>query len=130
MRNANAIVSVFTLASFLAATLVVPVAQAGVISTETYVQQSQADARRDAVIEMLQREDVRDRMLAMGVDPAHVEARLAALTDVEVEQLAQHMEEMPAGAGVLDVLLIVFLVFVVLDIVGVTDVFPFINAAD
>ncbi|HEX6927892.1 MAG TPA: PA2779 family protein [Gammaproteobacteria bacterium] len=126
----NAIVSVFTLASFLAATLAVPVAQAGVISTETYVQQSQADARRDAVIEMLQREDVRERMLAMGVDPAHVEARLAALTDVEVEQLAQHMEEMPAGAGVLDVLLIVFLVFVVLDIVGVTDVFPFINAAD
>ncbi|HEX7046814.1 MAG TPA: PA2779 family protein [Gammaproteobacteria bacterium] len=123
-------VSVITLVSFLAATLLAPVAEAGIISTESYVQQAEADAQRDKVIEMLQREDVREQMLAMGVDPANIEARLAGLSDAEVAELAAHMEEMPAGAGVLELLLVVFLVFVILDIAGVTDVFPFINAAE
>ncbi|HEX7029341.1 MAG TPA: PA2779 family protein [Gammaproteobacteria bacterium] len=125
----NAAVSAVTLICFVAATLA-PAAQAGIISTESYVQQAQADVQRERVSELMQREDVRERMLAMGVDPANVEARLAALSDAEVAELANHMEDMPAGAGVIDALLIVFLVFVILDIAGVTDVFPFINAAD
>src|SRR5690606_13765718 len=110
--------------------LLAPVVQAGIISTEAYVTEVQADAKRDEVMALMQREDVRERMLAMGVDPAHVEARLTALSEAEITQLAERMEEMPAGAGVLDVLLIVFLVFVILDIAGVTDVFPFVDAAD
>lgn len=123
-------VSAFTLAAFTAATLIAPMAQAGIITTDSYVQQAQADAERDRVADMLQRDDVRERMLAMGVDPANVEARLAGLSDAEVARLANHIEDMPAGAGVVELLLFVVLVFVVLDIVGVTDVFPFINAAD
>lgn len=123
-------VNVLTLLAFVTVTLLAPVAQAGIISTESYVEQTQADAQRDKVIEMLQREDVREQMLAMGVDPANIEARLAGLSDAEVAELAAHMEEMPAGAGVLELLLVVFLVFVILDIAGVTDVFPFVNSAE
>lgn len=126
----NSFVSLLTLVSFLFATLAAPVAQAGIITTESYVEQTQADARRDKVAEMLQRDDVRAQMLAMGVDPASVEARLAGLSDAEVAELATRMEELPAGAGVVELLLVVVLVFVILDIAGVTDVFPFINSAD
>lgn len=123
-------VSMLTLVSFLFATLAAPVAQAGIITTESYVEQTRADARRDKVTEMLQRDDVRAQMLAMGVDPSQLDARLAGLSDAEVTELANRMEELPAGAGVVELLLVVLLVFVILDIAGVTDVFPFINSAD
>lgn len=122
-------VTLLTLLAFVTAGAVAP-AQAGIISTEAYMQQAEADAQRAKVADMLQREDVREKMVAMGVDPANVEARLAGLSDAEVAELAQRMEEMPAGAGVIEVLLFVVLVFVILDIAGVTDVFPFIDSAD
>lgn len=123
------LVTTLTSIVFLAASLVMPVAEAGIISTQAYVEQAQSDAERDRVAEMLKREDVRERMLAMGVDPAQVEARLAGLSDAELAELAAGMDELPAGAGVVEVLLFVVLVFVILDIAGVTDVFPFIESA-
>lgn len=122
-------VTVITLFGFVAATLVVPVAQAEIITTGAYVEQVQSDAQREKVADMLQRDDVRAQMLAMGVDPSNVEARLAGLSDMEVQQLAGQMESLPAGAGIVEVLLFVVLVFVILDIAGVTDVFPFIDPA-
>lgn len=129
MRKSR-IITALTLFGFMTASMVAPVAQAGVITTDAYVQQQQADAQREHVADMLQREDVRERMLSMGVDPDHVEARLAGLSDAEVAELAAHMEDMPAGAGVIEVLVFVVLVFVILDIAGVTDVFPFIHSAE
>lgn len=123
-------VTLLTLIGFIAASLFAPSAYAGFISTDDYVQQARADAQRATVSEMLQQESVRDRMLALGVDPAHIESRLAGLSDAEIAELAERMEHMPAGAGVLESLLIVTLVFVILDIAGVTNVFPFINPAN
>lgn len=123
-------IAVLTMMTFVFATALAPVANAGIISTESYVQQVETDEQRTKIVDMLQREDVRERMVAMGVDPVDVEARLAGLSDAEVAQLATQMDELPAGAGVLEMLLAVVLIFVVLDIAGVTDVFPFIRSAD
>ncbi|HLU62447.1 MAG TPA: PA2779 family protein [Gammaproteobacteria bacterium] len=117
-----------TMFCFLAA-LLAP-AHAGVISTQEYVAAEQAAADRALVTQLLQREDVRERMLGMGVDAADVDRRVAALSDAEVAELADRMESLPAGAGVLETLLIVALVFVILDITGVTDVYPFIDEVE
>ena len=127
MRKIAAVITIF---GFMGATLIAPVAQAGIITTDAYVQQATADQQREHVADMLQRDDVRERMLAMGVDPANVEARLSGLSDAEIAQLAAGIEDMPAGAGVVEALLFVVLVFVILDIAGVTDVFPFIDSAN
>lgn len=124
------IAAVITTLGFMSGTLIAPVAHAGIITTDAYVQQASADQQREQVAEMLQRDNVREHMLAMGVDPANVEARLAGLSDAEVAQLAAGIEDMPAGAGVVEALLFVVLVFVILDIAGVTDVFPFIDSAN
>ncbi len=53
--------------------------------------------------------------------------RVASMTDEEVRALNQKMEEMPAGGGVVGVVIIIFLVLVITDLVGWTDVFPFVN---
>lgn len=73
----------------------------------------------------LQRADVRANLEAMGVDPASAHARVAALSDEEVADLAGRIAELPAGGSVVGALVFVFLVLLVTDILGLTKVFPF-----
>jgi hypothetical protein len=71
----------------------------------------------------LAREQVRGQLLALGVDPSQVEARVAALTDEELRALAGKVAEAPAGGDALAVIGVVFLVLLILEAVGVIDVF-------
>ena len=71
----------------------------------------------------LAREEVRAQFEALGVEPAQIESRIAALTDAELRTLAGQMADMPAGADALAVIGIVFLVLLILEAVGVIDVF-------
>jgi hypothetical protein len=101
------------------ASLGLPV-HAGMLPTEA------ASAERSRVLDALDREDVVVQLQAHGVSPAQVKARVAAMTDDEVAQLAGQIESLPAaGADILGVALIVFLVLLITDIMGFTKVFPF-----
>ena len=71
----------------------------------------------------LARDDVRARLVGLGVDPLEVEARLDALTAEELARLAGSLDELPAGAGVLEVLGIVLVVLLVLEFTGAIDIF-------
>ncbi len=71
----------------------------------------------------LAREDVRQQFVALGVEPAQVEARIAALTDAELSKLAVQMSDMPAGGDALAVIGIVFIVLLILELTGVIDIF-------
>ena len=62
-------------------------------------------------------------MQALGVDPSAVDARVARLTDSELRSLADRMEQMPAGGDALAVIGIVFVVLIILELVGVIDIF-------
>jgi len=99
---------------------------AGIVSTETVV----AGAERERLAEFIDRSEVRERLQALGVDPASAKARVAALSDDEAAQLAAQMDTMPAGgADLLVVALIVFLVLLFTDVMGYTKVFPFTRSA-
>ncbi len=104
-----------------------PAAQAGLISTETVVNAEQVQQDRERLRDMLTREDVKNQLLARGVSPDQIEARVDGLTDSEVQTLAAKIDQLPAGAGVLEVALVVFLVLLVTDILGYTDIFPFVK---
>lgn len=97
--------------------------QAEVIGTLAGLESAQRDADLARVGGVLARMQVRDQMRALGVDQAQVEARLARLTDAELSRLADRLDTMPAGAGVLEVVGIVFVVLLILEAVGVIDVF-------
>jgi hypothetical protein len=75
--------------------------------------------------ELLAREDVALQLLAHGVDPAQVQARIDALTADEARLLAERLDTLPAGGDVLGVLFAVFIVLLITDILGLTKVFPF-----
>jgi len=99
------------------------VAQAELIGTLQAVEASTRAQDLAAVNSALAREEVRAQFVALGVSPAQVESRVAALTDSELRTLAGQMAEMPAGADALAVIGIVFLVLLILEAVGVIDIF-------
>jgi hypothetical protein len=85
-----------------------------------------AATQRDRVATLLDRADVRAQLEAHGVRAADVKARVAALTDEEVAQLAGQLERLPAGGeGIVGALVIVFLILLITDLLGLTKVFTF-----
>ena len=101
-----------------------PAAQAALVGTLQAVEASGTRAHDlDIVNSALAREQVRSQMAAMGVDPSAVDARVARLTDSELRSLADRMEQMPAGGDALAVIGIVFVILIILELVGVIDIF-------
>ena len=86
---------------------------------------------REKVVRFLQQDSVREQLIAMGVAPAEVESRLAALSPSELAQIADRIDQMPAGQGAIGIIvgaaLIIFLVLLITDLIGLTDVFPFVK---
>jgi hypothetical protein len=111
----------------LALSVHLPVANAAVIGTEAVVAAQQAEIDRARVQDLLGRAEVKDRLLAAGVDPSQVSARVDALSDSDVHQLAAKIDQLPAGGDALGVLVFVFIVLLITDILGFTDVFPFVK---
>ena len=99
------------------------VAHAELVTTLQAVEASTRAQDLATVNSALAREEVRAQFAALGVEPAQVESRLAALTDSELRTLAGQVNELPAGADALAVIGIVFLVLLILEAVGVIDVF-------
>lgn len=98
-------------------------AKAELVTTLQAVEASTRSQDLATVNAALAREEVRAQLEAVGVEPAQVEARIAALTDSELRTLAGQMADLPAGADALAVIGIVFLVLLILEAVGVIDVF-------
>ena len=99
-------------------------AAAGIVGTADAVAAVQQQDHLATVRGALAREDVREQMVALGVDPAEVTGRLGALTETELATLAGNIEQAPAGADdVLAVIGIVFLVLLILELTGTIDIF-------
>jgi hypothetical protein len=99
------------------------VAEAGLIGTLQAVEVGSRSADLAAVNATLARQQVRAQFVALGVDPVKVESRVAALTDDELRVLADQVGDAPAGGDALVVIGVVFLVLLILEAVGVIDIF-------
>ncbi|MFY0990403.1 PA2779 family protein [Halomonas sp. C05BenzN] len=102
-----------------------PTPGSDLITTEAALNAERGQGDRERIQEILARDDVQQQLLAQGVDLAEVEARVAALSDEEAAQMAEQLEQLPAGASVVGALVLIFLVLLVTDILGLTNVFPF-----
>lgn len=107
-------------------------AQAALIGTDTVLEQQTAKAQRDKIKAFMAREDVRTRLEALGVDPSEAERRVAGLSDEEARRIAGEIDNMPAGQGAVGAIvggaLVVFIVLLITDILGYTDVFTFVRS--
>ena len=101
---------------------VAPAAQAGIVGTEqafaSPATQATLDADRAKLVATLARADVRDALVARGVDPQAVADRVAALSDDEVRLLNERIDQAPAGGELIGTLVFIFLVLLVTDLLG------------
>jgi len=107
-------------------------AMAAMIETEAVVDSERAHNAREYLKTFLAHEDVKSTLVSQGIDPQEARNRIDSLTEAEARFVADQMDQMPAGGGFFTTLLIVvFLVFVILlvtDITGYTDIFPFVKS--
>jgi hypothetical protein len=84
-------------------------AQAGMIGTEQIVQTASV-GDRGTVMEYLGRAEVTSQLQSLGIDPAAARDRVAAMTDMEVQALADRINSMPAGASDAGAVLLLLLI--------------------
>jgi hypothetical protein len=112
----------------LAAWTLPPQALAGMIGTEEVASSQAWPSDRATLVALLERDEVQRQLEAMGVDPADAQARVAALTDDQARDLAARFDELPAGGvDVLGVIFTVAIVLLVTDLLGLTNVYPFMR---
>jgi len=99
-------------------------AQADILTTEEIYAQHALDEQRGKIRNLLARDEVRERLVDMGVSQADVDSRIDSMTDQEVRQLAEGIDSMPAGEGFLGFVIGLLVIFMLLDIAGATDIFP------
>lgn len=100
---------------------------AGVVSNAQVIAAEQSSIDRAQLVQWLNRDDVAQKMHSLGVDRAEVESRINTMTPGELAQFNQQAEQLPAGAGIVGVVVLFLVIFVITDIIGATDIFPFIH---
>jgi hypothetical protein len=105
---------------------------AALIGTEAVLDSARGQEARDYLSQLLAREDVQNALVAQGIDPGEAKARVGSLSDEEAIHAADKFDQLPTASGFFEALLIIaFLVFVILlitDIAGYTDIFPFVKS--
>lgn len=101
----------------------VSTASAGVIGSRVVMQETERADTVARVQAVLDRDAVQAQLVALGVDPVMAVERVAALTDQELRQLDGRLANLPAGAGVVEIVGVVFIVLLILELVGVTNIF-------
>ncbi len=106
-------------------------ALAAMIGTESIINVDRGQSPRDYLNNLLAREDTQAALVSQGIDPQEAQARIDSLSDAEVNDIVNKLDQLPAGGGALEIILIiaflVFAIFVFTDIAGYTDIFPFIK---
>lgn len=126
MRRMARSVSTLLILTFTMLGLQAP-AYAGMVGTGTVISQEQAASERGQVLAVLDRKDVQQGLVDLGVDPQAAHERVLALSDSELHQMAGNLDQLPAGGDALGVVLFIFVLLLLTDILGYTDVFPFVK---
>jgi Skp family chaperone for outer membrane proteins len=98
-------------------------AHAAVIGTQQYLSTVDRQQNIERIDAVLARDDVKQQLEHYGVAPTDAAARVDALTDEELQSLADNLEGLPAGGSLLGLVGVVFIVLLILELVGVIDIF-------
>lgn len=102
-------------------------AQAAIVTNGQLLQELQQVNDKESILQSINRADVQEQLSDMGVSTAELEERINQMTGEEIAQLNQQLNELPAGSGVLGIIVLVFVIFVITDVIGATNIFPFIH---
>ena len=130
-KPGKATIAAVTLAFSMTLVPIAP-ASAGLISTDRIIEQEEVSADRERVNAFVAREDVR-KEFQKHVNPDEAAARVAALSDVEIGQIAQKLDNLPAGQDAATALIgaavTIFIILLITDLLCLTHVFNFTRCA-
>ena len=104
-----------TLCRLLAALMIwtpFQIANAGMIGTDQAISTA-SHTDRSTVLGFVSRADVAGQLQAMGLDATTAKDRVAALSDTEVQYLAERIQSAPAGADAAGILLLLVVIGVI-----------------
>jgi|TARA_Y100001949_G_scaffold96492_1_gene81454 hypothetical protein len=105
----------------------IPLAQATMIGSPEVIAEQQQQVDRQQLLTMLENEDVQKKLVSMGVEQDQVEQRINSLTPAELAQFNQQLDQAPAGAGVVGIIVLFLVIFIVTDLLCATNIFNFVN---
>ena len=104
---------------------------AAMIGTESIINVDRDQNPRDYLNNLLAREEIQAALISHGIDPQEAQDRIDNLSDDEIDKLINEMDHLPAGGGFFETFVVIvfltFLILLVTDISGYTDVFPFVK---
>lgn len=105
----------------------IPLAQAAMIGTPEVVTEQQQQVDRQQLLTMLDDQEVQEKLESMGVERDQVEKCINSLTAAELAQFNQQLDQAPAGAGVVGVIVLFLVIFIITDMLCATNIFNFVN---
>jgi hypothetical protein len=104
-------------------------AMAALVGTERVFDAERVQNARELIHGLMAREEIQAALVREGIDPQEAQARAESLSDAEAVRLAGAIESLPAGGSslglIVGAILLVFILLLITDIMGYTDVFPF-----
>jgi len=112
--------------TMLIGTLPVAYASSGMVGTDAVIAQESFEFDRDQLLAMLDSDAVTEALTRRGVSMDQARERIAAMSEQEIQMLNERMDSLPAGSNnVLGILFSIFIILLVTDLLGLTNVFPF-----
>jgi hypothetical protein len=100
--------------------------QAAMVGNETLM----GDITRADLIKSLDKAEIQNLLISKGVDPEAAKLRIEQMNDDELASLQQNFQHLPAGAGGLGTVAFIFVVLLITDMIGATDIFPFVKKVE
>jgi hypothetical protein len=123
--------SLFLIFSFMLLDFTAISAKAGIIGTEAVINTLQGEKSRSRITAFLDRQEVQEAFLQKGIDPSQAKNSVASLTDQEISRLCNVLDQLPAGGDgigtVVGAAVLIFIILLITDILGFTNVFPFVK---
>ena len=128
-RKSIAILVIIALSTF---SIISAPAHAAMVNTAEILKQNQHNLACERINMFLDRSEVQKHLVAWGVNPDEAKARVDCLSDQEIERISTRIDQLPSGGGALGTIvgaaLIIFIVLLITDILGFTDVFAFVKS--
>ena len=127
-RKSIAVLVILALSTF---SIISAPAHAAMVNTAEILKQSKHNFDRDRINTFLGRSEVQKLLRNWGINPEEAKARTDSLTDQEIEKIVAGIDQLPAGGGALGTIvgaaLVIFLILLITDILGLTDIFYFVK---
>jgi hypothetical protein len=131
LRQKRKSIAVLIIVTLSVSIIISAPAHAIMVNTAEILKRNQHNLACERINMFLNRSEVQKHLVAWGVNPDEAKARIDCLSDREIERISAQIHQLPAGGGALGAIvgaaLVIFIVLLITDILGFTDVFTFVK---